>query len=116
LDIRRDLYANVVLSGGSTMFPGISDRMQKELGAMAPNSIKVDSVLFSIMYLLTILHSGPNRRAAGAQILGLDWRLNPLLPEYIPEHVGHQAGVRRVGASNCSSQYVASIFYISAFY
>ncbi|KAJ7340747.1 actin 2 [Mycena albidolilacea] len=41
LDIRRDLYANVVLSGGSTMFPGISDRMQKELGSMAPNSIKV---------------------------------------------------------------------------
>ncbi|KAF7337051.1 hypothetical protein MVEN_02142300 [Mycena venus] len=32
LDIRRDLYANVVLSGGSTMFPGIADRMQKGIG------------------------------------------------------------------------------------
>ncbi|KAJ6514705.1 actin 2 [Mycena vulgaris] len=41
LDIRRDLYANDVLSGGSTMFPGIADRMQKELVAMAPSSIKV---------------------------------------------------------------------------
>ncbi|KAJ7817772.1 actin 2 [Mycena olivaceomarginata] len=41
LDIRRDLYADVVLSGGSTMFPGISHRMQKELGSMAPHSIKV---------------------------------------------------------------------------
>ncbi|KAJ6544952.1 actin 2, partial [Mycena vulgaris] len=41
LDIRRDLYANVVLSGGSTMFPGIADRMQKELVAMAPSSIRV---------------------------------------------------------------------------
>ncbi|KAF8143901.1 actin 2 [Mycena galopus ATCC 62051] len=41
LDIRRDLYANVVLSGGSTMFPGIADRMQKELGGMAPTSVKV---------------------------------------------------------------------------
>jgi len=41
MDIRRDLYANVVLSGGSTMFPGIADRMQKELGSMAPTSIKV---------------------------------------------------------------------------
>ena len=27
--IRKDLYANIVLSGGTTMFPGISDRMQK---------------------------------------------------------------------------------------
>ncbi|KAJ7663468.1 actin 1 [Mycena olivaceomarginata] len=41
LDIRRDLYANVVLSGGSTMFPGISHCMQKELESMAPNSMNV---------------------------------------------------------------------------
>merc|ERR1712096_558268 len=26
LDIRKDLYANIVLSGGTTMFPGIADR------------------------------------------------------------------------------------------
>merc|ERR1712121_223219 len=25
LDIRKDLYANIVLSGGTTMFPGIAD-------------------------------------------------------------------------------------------
>ncbi|KAJ7340758.1 actin 2 [Mycena albidolilacea] len=41
MDIRRDLYGNVVLSGGSTMFPGISHRMQKELESMAPNSMNV---------------------------------------------------------------------------
>lgn len=41
LDIRRELYGNVVLSGGTTMFPGISDRMQKELAALAPSSMKV---------------------------------------------------------------------------
>ncbi|VDC04027.1 unnamed protein product [Peniophora sp. CBMAI 1063] len=44
LDIRRDLYANIVLSGGTTMFPGLSDRMQKELGALAPNGVKVKIV------------------------------------------------------------------------
>ena len=31
VDIRKDLYGNTVLSGGSTMFPGIADRMQREL-------------------------------------------------------------------------------------
>ena len=41
LDIRRELYGNVVLSGGTTMFPGIADRMQKELTALAPSSVKV---------------------------------------------------------------------------
>ncbi|NXF99172.1 ACTH protein, partial [Sakesphorus luctuosus] len=28
IDIRKDLYANNVLSGGTTMYPGIADRMQ----------------------------------------------------------------------------------------
>merc|ERR1712042_357678 len=41
VDIRKDLYANTVLSGGTTMFPGIADRMQKEITALAPSSIKI---------------------------------------------------------------------------
>ena len=41
VDIRKDLYANVVLSGGSTMFPGIADRMQKDISALAPPSMKI---------------------------------------------------------------------------
>merc|ERR1739838_1144050 len=34
--IRKDLYANTVLSGGTTRFPGIAGRMQKEISALAP--------------------------------------------------------------------------------
>ena len=41
LDIRKDLYANTVLSGGSTMFPGIADRMQKDLSGLAPTTVKI---------------------------------------------------------------------------
>ncbi|XP_050302911.1 actin, acrosomal process isoform-like [Anthonomus grandis grandis] len=41
MDIRKDLYANTVLSGGSTMFPGIADRIQKEIAALAPASMKI---------------------------------------------------------------------------
>jgi actin-related protein len=40
-DIRGDLFANIVLSGGTTMFPGISERMSKEMTALAPTSLKV---------------------------------------------------------------------------
>merc|ERR1711881_228690 len=40
VDIRKDLYANVVLSGGSTMYPGIADRMQKEMTEQAPHTMK----------------------------------------------------------------------------
>merc|ERR1712106_808070 len=35
VDIRKDLYANTVMSGGTTMYPGIADRMQKEITALA---------------------------------------------------------------------------------
>ena len=51
LDIRRDLYGNVVLSGGTTMFPGIADRMQKELTGLSPSSMKV-----RWLYLIMPIH------------------------------------------------------------
>ena len=41
VDIRKDLYANVVLSGGTTMYAGIADRLSKEITALAPASMKV---------------------------------------------------------------------------
>ncbi|KAL5259126.1 hypothetical protein ACHWQZ_G009550 [Mnemiopsis leidyi] len=41
VDIRKDLYSNIVLSGGTTMFPGIADRMQKEITALAPPTMKI---------------------------------------------------------------------------
>ncbi|XP_035985886.1 actin-1 [Fundulus heteroclitus] len=41
IDIRRDLYANIVLSGGTTMFPGIADRMKKEMNMLAPKSVAI---------------------------------------------------------------------------
>eukprot|EP00871_Galdieria_phlegrea_P004185 jgi/Galph1/4768/GphlegSOOS_G3481.1 len=41
VDMRRELYGNIVLSGGSTMFPGMSERLQKELQTITPTSMKV---------------------------------------------------------------------------
>ena len=44
VDLRKDLYANVVLSGGTTMFQGIGERMTKELTALAPSTMKIKVV------------------------------------------------------------------------
>lgn len=44
VDIRKDLYGNIVMSGGSTLFPGIADRMTKEVTALAPPSMKIKVV------------------------------------------------------------------------
>ena len=40
-DIRKDMYSNILLSGGSTMFPGLAERLQKEITALAPPNMKV---------------------------------------------------------------------------
>jgi len=44
VDIRKDLYSNVVLSGGTTMFTGIGERMTKELTSLAPSTMKIKVV------------------------------------------------------------------------
>jgi len=41
VDIRKDLYQNIVCSGGSTMFEGIAERLTKEITALAPPTMTV---------------------------------------------------------------------------
>lgn len=53
VDIRKDFYRNILLyrfalflshfarSGGTTLFPGIAERMHKEIVALAPSSMEV---------------------------------------------------------------------------
>jgi len=41
VDVRKDLYENIVLSGGTTMYPGIDARMEKELRALVPAAMQV---------------------------------------------------------------------------
>lgn len=79
VDIRKDLYNNVVLSGGTTMFPGIADRMSKELTALAPSSMKIKVV-------------------ALPEVLGLDWWFDSRQPLDVPADVDRQERVRGVWA------------------
>ena len=41
VDLRRELFSNIVLSGGSTMFPGIKERLAKEIKELIPDSVDV---------------------------------------------------------------------------
>lgn len=41
VDIRKDLFSNIVLSGGSSCFPGLAERLQVELQGVAPSSMVV---------------------------------------------------------------------------
>jgi actin len=39
VDVRRDLYQNIILSGGTTMYEGIGERLLQEIENRAPKSI-----------------------------------------------------------------------------
>jgi len=44
VDIRKDLYGNIVMSGGTTMFPQVDTRLRKEIEALAPPSMTIKIV------------------------------------------------------------------------
>jgi len=44
IDVRRELLENIILSGGSTMFPGMVDRLKKEIEKLVPASVSVKIV------------------------------------------------------------------------
>jgi len=41
IDLRTDLWQNLVITGGNTLFEGFLERLQRELGRLAPGTTKV---------------------------------------------------------------------------
>lgn len=42
VDIHHDLYSNIVLSGGTTLVPGLEDRLKLEIKDLAPSNMRVE--------------------------------------------------------------------------
>jgi len=40
VDVRKDLYQNIILSGGTTLYAGLPERLTKEVQKLAPQAIK----------------------------------------------------------------------------
>eukprot|EP00913_Durusdinium_trenchii_P008434 g7920.t1 len=41
LDVRRDLFVNIVVSGGSTCFTGFGRRLQQEIAELTPSTVRI---------------------------------------------------------------------------
>lgn len=46
MDTRRDLYSNIVFTGGNTFFQGMETRAQNEMALRAPASIPIRTVFY----------------------------------------------------------------------
>jgi actin-related protein len=44
IDLRKDMYENIVISGGTTMCAGFAERLSKEITALAPSSMKINVI------------------------------------------------------------------------
>jgi actin-related protein len=40
-DLDRELYGNIILAGGNTLFQGMQERLKKEIQGMAPSTVNV---------------------------------------------------------------------------
>ena len=40
MEVRRDLYSSIVLAGGTNMYRGLAERLEKEVGNLAPSAVK----------------------------------------------------------------------------
>lgn len=41
IDIRKDLYNNIIISGGTTMYPGFQERLEQDVRRLAPPTMKI---------------------------------------------------------------------------
>lgn len=44
MELRYDLYTNTLLAGGSTMFPSLADRLEREMALLAPPTMKFNII------------------------------------------------------------------------
>lgn len=45
VDVRKDLYANIILSGGSVKFPRIENRIMSEIRTLAPSNLRAVKII-----------------------------------------------------------------------
>lgn len=55
VDVRSELYKHIVLSGGSSMYPGLPSRLEKEMKQL---------------YLQKVLHGDPERLSVSVLLKG----------------------------------------------
>ena len=91
LDLRKSLFSNIVLSGGSTLTKGFGDRLLNETKKLALKDIKI-----KVRPRRPGARFDPaDLRAARTQVQHLDRRLDPRRSQHLPQAVGLGGDLRR---------------------
>lgn len=86
-EIHKHLYSNIVLTGGSTMFPGIAERLHAELSHLAPNITNTKIV------------AAPERKHStwigGSMLASMNWFEKLMIPKMEYDEYGPQIVLRK---------------------
>lgn len=112
LDLRKMLYQNIVLSGGSTLFKGFGDRLLSELKKCLPKDTKIrvrqseTITQFFVVNKFLCVFFCIDLCATGTPLLHMDGRLDSRFARHLQEDVDLEEGVRRRGSSGDSQENV----------
>ena len=81
IDLRKELYYSVILTGGNTLFPGLRERFEEELKKLVPESLRFDLKI-----------SAPEERKYSALIGGAILSLNLKQPDWISKEEYEEYG------------------------
>ena len=111
VDLKRELFGNIILSGGNTLWPGLPQRLGRVLGGRLPKRIKVKIHTPSTVRAnpgprapghrrLTRFAAAPRGAGGGAALQQLDRRLHTVVAGDLPPAVDQQGGVCRARREN----------------
>jgi hypothetical protein len=107
LDLRKNLFSNIVLSGGSTLCKGYGDRLLNEVKRLALKDIKVS---WSIDLGFALNHDADQDiRAAGTEVFDMDRWLDSGRPQYLQKTLGIGRGELMTRIRKSSSSPLAGV-------
>ena len=92
--------ADIVVVGGSALFPGFADRLMKEITALAPSTCKVKVVLPpEAKYSVWVRKKKKKKKPEILKFFNADWWINYFV-HLAPVSLGPQRRVRRTRPAN----------------
>jgi actin-related protein len=100
LDVRKDLLCNIVMSGGTTMFPNMPERLQAEIEGLVAEGAKV-KVIAPPERMITVWLGGSI--LASLSTFGRMWINSTSQPDVVPPIVGYDDVGPRIVHQMCNS-------------
>merc|ERR1712167_393245 len=99
LDVRKDLLCNIVMSGGTTMFPNMPERLQAEIEGLVAEGAKV-KVIAPPERMITVWLGGSI--LASLSTFGRMWINSTSQPDANPPIVGYDDVGPRIVHQMCN--------------